>query len=68
MLLSDNELSRRSAHELMESAMWQSLPAVRKGCVYVLNAQLWNYNDAKTQERMLEMLPVVLKQDFMKMG
>ncbi|WP_247741122.1 ABC transporter substrate-binding protein [Cohnella sp. LGH] len=60
MLLSENEQSRRAALAMMESSLWRSLPAVRSGCVYVLEADAWNYNDAKFQERLLNMLPLVL--------
>jgi len=60
MLLSGNEHSRRAALAMMDSPLWRSLPAVRSGCVYALEADSWNYSDAKFQERLLDMLPPVL--------
>ncbi|MFB9273627.1 ABC transporter substrate-binding protein [Cohnella cellulosilytica] len=60
MLLSENAPSRRAALAMMESPLWNSLPAVRSGCVYVLEADAWNYSDAKFQERLLDTLPLLL--------
>ncbi|KKO50962.1 AraC family transcriptional regulator [Paenibacillus sp. DMB20] len=64
MLLPENGESRFAMEELMNSSLWHSLPAVRKGQVYLLEAAQWNYADAITRELLLEALPKLLGRTF----
>lgn len=60
ILLSDNPISRLATEELINSSIWQSLPAVKNGYVYLVDAQKWNYGDAFTREKFLGALPLML--------
>ncbi|MNW15626.1 hypothetical protein D3C71_2141920 [compost metagenome] len=46
--------------QLMRSPLWNSLPAVRKGQVYLLENAKWNSADALTREKLLNLLPKLL--------
>ncbi|WP_409340865.1 ABC transporter substrate-binding protein [Paenibacillus sp. MBLB4367] len=61
MLMHDREDSSRAAHALMDSPLWQAMPAVQKGHVYLVDAAMWNSNDAMTREKLLDMLPGLLR-------
>lgn len=60
MLLPGNGESRIAMEELMDSPLWRSLPPVRNGHVYVLEAAKWNFGDALTREKLLDALPRLL--------
>lgn len=57
MLLSTNTESKQATEELMKTSLWNNLPAVRNGYVYLMEAETWNYADALTREWLLESLP-----------
>ena len=61
MLLSGNPTSRQAAKDMMNSSIWNNLPAARNGHSYVLEAAKWNSGDALTRERLLDMLPRLLR-------
>ncbi|WP_440116385.1 ABC transporter substrate-binding protein [Paenibacillus sp. QZ-Y1] len=46
--------------ELMKSAIWMDLPAVKNGHVYVVE-QKWNKRDAYTMRELLNELPAIMK-------
>lgn len=60
MLAPENPVSRQAMEHMMNSALWSSLPAVRSGHVYIVQASEWNYADALIREKLLEMLPRLL--------
>jgi len=60
MLLSTSADSRQATMALMESELWQELPAVQSGHVYVIEADQWNLSDALTREKLLEDLPLLI--------
>ncbi|MFY0521356.1 ABC transporter substrate-binding protein [Lysinibacillus sphaericus] len=57
MLLTDNLESRLATEALINSSLWKSLPAVKKGNFYLVDARKWNYSDAYTREKLLGALP-----------
>ncbi|MNI43334.1 Iron(3+)-hydroxamate-binding protein FhuD precursor [compost metagenome] len=61
MLLSDQADARLATDELLNSSLWQSLPAVQQGHVYLIEAAMWNLNDALTKEKLLDVLPMLLR-------
>ncbi|UED76483.1 AraC family transcriptional regulator [Brevibacillus sp. DP1.3A] len=61
ILLSEDPESRQATIAFMQSDRWHSLPAVQNGYVYVVEAQKWNYGAALTRERLLHMLPLLLR-------
>ncbi|WP_256760424.1 AraC family transcriptional regulator [Cohnella sp. WQ 127256] len=61
MLIPEKDESRKAMEEMMNSALWQSLPAVRNGRIHVVEAEKWNYSDAMTRERLLDALPPILR-------
>lgn len=61
MLLSEDPESRQAAAALMQSDRWHSLPAVQNGYVYFVEAQKWNGGAALTRERLLHVLPLLLR-------
>ncbi|WP_270170927.1 AraC family transcriptional regulator [Paenibacillus sp. SYP-B4298] len=60
LLCSSDEESRVTLGRLSSSTSWLSLPAVRAGRVYQLEADEWNHADALTVESSLELLPTLL--------
>ncbi|WP_227793433.1 AraC family transcriptional regulator [Paenibacillus guangzhouensis] len=60
MLLPSHPASRLAAEAMMASRLWQRLPAVQNGYVYTIEADSWNYGDAFTREKLLEVLPPIL--------
>ncbi|WP_343223625.1 ABC transporter substrate-binding protein [Paenibacillus oenotherae] len=60
MLAPEQAVSRNAMEQLMTSALWQSLPAVRNGHVYIVKAAEWNFGDALIREKLLDMLPHLL--------
>ncbi|MBP1990510.1 ABC transporter substrate-binding protein [Paenibacillus eucommiae] len=60
MLLPENPVSRQAAEDMIQSSLWQSLPAVRNGYVYLIEEAQWNFADALTREKLLDMLPDLL--------
>ncbi|WP_429842111.1 helix-turn-helix domain-containing protein [Brevibacillus sp. FIR094] len=61
MLLSEDPESRQATAGLMQSDRWHSLPAVQNGYVYFVEAQKWNWSAALIRERLLHMLPLLLR-------
>lgn len=61
MLLPENKISRRAAEDMMNSTIWNKLPAVRDGYVYLVEEAKWNFGDAFTRDKLLEMLPELLR-------
>ncbi|QMV45026.1 ABC transporter substrate-binding protein [Cohnella cholangitidis] len=61
MLIPEKDESRKAMEEMMSSALWRSLPAVRNGRIHVVEAEKWNYGDAMTRERLLDALPPILR-------
>jgi len=61
MLIPEKDESRQAMEELMSSALWHSLPAVRNNRIHVVEAEKWNYGDAMTREKLLEALPPILQ-------
>ncbi|MDF2659684.1 MAG: hypothetical protein K0Q94_2475 [Paenibacillus sp.] len=60
MLLPGNAESKVAMEKLMKSALWRSLPPVRNGRVYYVEAAKWNFGDALTREKLLDALPRLL--------
>ncbi|WP_339265671.1 helix-turn-helix domain-containing protein [Paenibacillus sp. FSL W8-0187] len=60
MLIPGNAVSRQAAEDMMQSSLWDNLPAVRNGLVHVLGAERWNYGDARTLVKLLNLLPELL--------
>lgn len=60
MLIPGNAVSRQTAEVMMQSSLWGNLPAVRNGLVHVLEAERWNYGDAHTLVKLLNLLPELL--------
>ncbi|WP_245233259.1 hypothetical protein [Paenibacillus maysiensis] len=52
--------SKRTLDHMLNSALWRSLPAVRQGRVYFVEADRWNWNDAMTRQKLLTALPKLL--------
>ncbi|MBG9943139.1 helix-turn-helix domain-containing protein [Brevibacillus formosus] len=61
MLLSEDPESRQATAALLQSERWHSLPAVQNGYVYFVEAEKWNCGAALTRERLLYMLPLLLR-------
>ncbi|MBW5471622.1 ABC transporter substrate-binding protein [Brevibacillus formosus] len=61
MLLSEDPESRQATAALLQSERWHSLPAVQNGYVYFVEAEKWNCGAALTRERLLHMLPLLLR-------
>ncbi|MCQ6561814.1 ABC transporter substrate-binding protein [Paenibacillus mendelii] len=61
MLLPNSPESRRAMEETISSPLWQSLPAVRNGLVYLVDEDTWNCCDASTISKLLSMLPGLLR-------
>ena len=64
MILHDQPDSSQAANELMSSPLWQNLPAVQQGHVYLIEAAMWNLNDALTKEKLLDVLPMLLRKSY----
>ncbi|OAH61461.1 hypothetical protein AWH49_12700 [Domibacillus aminovorans] len=62
LLLPENPLSKLATMELMESPLWHSLPAVKNGHAYLVDAVKWNSSDAFTREKLMGVLPRLLGQ------
>lgn len=60
MLIPERKDSQKAMERLLQSALWASLPAVRQGHVYMLDASKWNSSDALTREKLLTLLPKLL--------
>ncbi|MBW4081507.1 helix-turn-helix domain-containing protein [Paenibacillus sp. S150] len=61
MLIPQRGDSRAAMRQLMQSPLWSSLPAVRQGQAYLLDGAKWNSGDALTRERLLTLLPKLLR-------
>lgn len=61
MLLPSSTESRRAMEETISSPLWQCLPAVRNGLVYLVDEDTWNCCDANTINKLLSMLPRLLR-------
>ncbi|UKS28434.1 AraC family transcriptional regulator [Paenibacillus sp. HWE-109] len=62
MLLPAEGNARHTVEEMLSTALWRSLPAVKNGHVHMVEADQWNYSDALTREKLLEILPQLLRQ------
>lgn len=60
MLIPEREDSRAAMELLLRTPLWNSLPAVQQGRVYMLEGAKWNSGDALTRERLLTLLPRLL--------
>ncbi|WP_431089975.1 ABC transporter substrate-binding protein [Paenibacillus sp. 8b26] len=60
MLIPTAPDSKRTLDHMLNSALWSSLPAVRQGRVYFVEADRWNWNDAMTRQKLLTALPKLL--------
>jgi len=61
MLLPTSAESRSAMEETINSPLWQCLPAVRNGLVYLVDENTWNCYDANTMNNLLNLLPKLLK-------
>ncbi|WP_151733077.1 helix-turn-helix domain-containing protein [Paenibacillus tengchongensis] len=57
MLVPIRKDSRAAMERLIRSRLWRSLPAVQRGCVYLLDGAKWNFGDALTREKLIALLP-----------
>ncbi|MGG1616466.1 helix-turn-helix domain-containing protein [Paenibacillus sp. NRS-1782] len=60
MLIPTASDSKRTLERMLNSTLWRSLPAVRQGRVYFVEADRWNWNDAMTRQKLLTELPKLL--------
>ncbi|WP_339173228.1 AraC family transcriptional regulator [Paenibacillus sp. FSL H7-0943] len=60
MLIPERKDSRAAMERLLDSSLWNSLPAVRQEHVYLLDGSKWNSSDALTREKLLTLLPKLL--------
>ncbi|AET59641.1 ferrichrome-binding protein [Paenibacillus terrae HPL-003] len=60
MLIPTASDSKRTLERMLNSSLWRSLPAVRQGQVYFVEADRWNWNDAMTRQKLLTALPKLL--------
>ncbi|MDH6426585.1 Fe3+-hydroxamate ABC transporter substrate-binding protein [Paenibacillus odorifer] len=60
MLIPERKDSRAAMERLLDSSLWNNLPAVRQGHVYLLDGSKWNSSDALTREKLLTLLPKLL--------
>lgn len=54
-----NAASDANTQKMLQSAIWQAIPAVKENHVYMLNST-WNFDDPITRERMLDELPKIM--------
>lgn len=52
--------SKHTLESMLNSPLWHSLPAVRQGRVYFVEADRWNWSDAMTRQKLLTALPKLL--------
>nr|WP_231887351.1 ABC transporter substrate-binding protein [Paenibacillus jamilae] len=52
--------SKHALECMLNSPLWHSLPAVRQGRVYFVEADRWNWSDAMTRQKLLTALPKLL--------
>ncbi|OZQ64316.1 helix-turn-helix domain-containing protein [Paenibacillus odorifer] len=60
MFIPERKDSRAAMERLLDSSLWNTLPAVRQGHVYLLDGSKWNSSDALTREKLLTLLPKLL--------
>lgn len=60
MLVPTAPESKRTLERMISSPLWRSLPAVRQGRVYFVEADRWNWIDAMTRQKLLAALPKLL--------
>ncbi|OMC75223.1 Fe3+-hydroxamate ABC transporter substrate-binding protein [Paenibacillus odorifer] len=60
MFIPERKDSRAAMERLLDSSLWNNLPAVRQGHVYLLDGSKWNSSDALTREKLLTLLPKLL--------
>lgn len=68
MLIPERKDSRVAMERLLQSSLWNSLPAVRQGHVYLLDGNKWNSSDALTREKLLTLLPKLLGGSIVSSG
>ncbi|MDK8194399.1 ABC transporter substrate-binding protein [Paenibacillus sp. UMB7766-LJ446] len=61
VLLPEESVARQATEKLMQSSSWRALPAVKKGQVYGVEELTWNLGDAMTHNRLLTLLPELLR-------
>lgn len=54
-----NTASDANTQKMLQSAIWQAIPAVKANHVYMLSST-WNFDDPITRERMLDELPKIM--------
>jgi ABC-type Fe3+-hydroxamate transport system, periplasmic component len=55
-----NSSSRETTEQMLQSDMWQSIPAVRNGRAFVVEESKWNLYDAISRIRQLEHLQLLI--------
>ncbi|GGI45055.1 hypothetical protein GCM10008018_10180 [Paenibacillus marchantiophytorum] len=60
LLVGEDQCSLDSAKLLVNSPLWRELSPVQNNLVYLMDAK-WNYDDSITLERLLNVLPDVLR-------
>ncbi|MDN8587710.1 ABC transporter substrate-binding protein [Paenibacillus sp. 11B] len=61
VLLPEESVARQATEKLMQSSSWRALSAVKKGQVYGVEELTWNLGDAMTNNRLLTLLPELLR-------
>ncbi|WP_162462955.1 helix-turn-helix domain-containing protein [Paenibacillus psychroresistens] len=60
LLVGEEPRSVNAANDLIKSPLWKELPAVQRNLVYLVDPK-WNYDDSITLERLLTVLPGILR-------
>ncbi|MHA7966272.1 helix-turn-helix domain-containing protein [Paenibacillus sp. CAU 1782] len=61
LLLSRNPVSRAATHELIRTPFWNTLDAVKRKRVYLIEADKWNFGDALSRWMALDSISRLLK-------
>jgi len=62
LILPTDSKAREATEALWGSPIWNSLTAVREGRAYLVEEGKWNIGDAVSSERLLELLPALLRE------
>ncbi|WP_168735537.1 helix-turn-helix domain-containing protein [Cohnella fermenti] len=60
LILPHNPDSREQTEALLRSERWAALKAVREGRAHAVEEAKWNFGDAFTREKLLDLLPALL--------
>nr|WP_281285347.1 ABC transporter substrate-binding protein [Psychrobacillus soli] len=60
LLIPENPISKIATEELIQTTLWNNLPASKNGYVYLIDEKKWNSSDALTREKLLGALPHLL--------